>query len=77
MGETMNHALLNPNQLRAYGMTVLDNPFSEAPIFIVIEDYDFMLLLSFKGTILGITTRISTYKELQTFPHITCLSEHE
>ena len=34
MGETMNHTLMKPNQLRAYGMTVQDRSFVEAPIFI-------------------------------------------
>ena len=28
MGETMDHTLVNPNQLRTYGMTVQDNPFA-------------------------------------------------
>ena len=60
MGETMDHILVNPNQLRAYGMTVQDNPFTEAPIFISTEDHEFMILLSSKGTILGVTTRNPT-----------------
>ena len=77
MGETMYHTLVNPNQLRAYGMIVQDNPFAEAPIFISTEDHDFMLPLSSKGTIPGVTTRTPTDKELQTFPHVTCLSAHE
>ena len=41
MGETMDQTLLNPNQLRAYGMTVQDNPSVEAPIFIVLEDHEY------------------------------------
>ena len=28
MGETMDHTLVNPNQLHAYGMTVQYNPFA-------------------------------------------------
>ena len=28
MGETMDHTMVNPNQLRAYGMTVQDNSFA-------------------------------------------------
>ena len=34
MGEAMYHTLVNPNQLRAYGMTFQDNPFAESPICI-------------------------------------------
>ena len=36
-----------------------------------------MLPLSSKGTILGVTTRTPTDKELQTVPHATCSSAHE
>ena len=73
MGETMDHTLVNPNQLRAYGMTVQDNPFAEAPILIPTEDCDFMLSLSSKGNILGVASRTPTDKELHTCPHVTCL----
>ena len=52
MGETMDHTLVNPNQMRAYGMTVQDNPFAEAPIFIATEEHDFIIPLSSKGNIL-------------------------
>ena len=62
MGETMDHTLVNPNQLRAYGMTVQYNPFAETPIFIAMEDRDFMFLLSSKGNVLGVTTRTPTEK---------------
>ena len=77
MGETMDHTLVKPNQLRAYGMIVKDNPFAEAPIFIATEDHDFMLTLSSKGTILGLTTRTTKDKELHMCPHVTCSLAHE
>ena len=32
MGDTLQHTLVNPNQLRAYGTTVQDNPFSSTPL---------------------------------------------
>ena len=60
MGETIDHALVNPNQLHTYGMIFQDNPFSEALIFIGTEDHYFMLLLSSKGNILEFTTRTPT-----------------
>ena len=77
MGETMKHTLVNPNQMRVYGMTAQDNPFSEVPIFIATEDHDFMIPLSSKGTILVVTTINPTDKELQTCPHFTYLLAHE
>ena len=73
MVETMYHALVKPNQLRAYGITVQDNPFAEAPIFIATEDHDFILPLSSKETLLRVTKRNPTEKELQTCPNVTCL----
>ncbi len=78
MGDQMEHALVNPNQLRACGITVQDNPFSEAPIFIGTEGNEFVLPLKSKGTVLGVTTRIPTDQELQTcLPHVQLSSEHE
>ena len=71
MGDTMDQTLANLSQLRVYGMTVQENPFEEAPIFIATEDHDFMLPVYSKGTILGVTTRTIIEKELQTCPHIT------
>ena len=32
MGDTLQHTLVNPNQLRAYGTTVQDNPFLPSPL---------------------------------------------
>jgi hypothetical protein len=77
MGDTMGHTLVNPNQLRAYGLTVQDNPFSKAPIYIATEGNEFVLPLKSQGTILGVTTRTPTDHELQTCPHISLSSEHE
>ncbi len=77
MGDQMEHTLINPNQLRAYGITVQDNPFDPAPIFISTEDNEFTLPLSSKGTVLGVATRTPTDQELQTCPHVVLSSEHE
>ena len=38
MGETMDHTLMNPNQLCAYGMTAQEKPFADYPIFIATEE---------------------------------------
>ena len=77
IGETMDHTLVNPNQLYAYGITFEDKTFSKAPIFIATEDHGYVLLFSSKETIPGVTTRTPTYKELHKFPHVTFLLLHE
>jgi hypothetical protein len=73
----MEHNLVNPNQLRAYGITVQDNLFDQAPIFISTEDNEFTLPLSSKGTVIGVATRTPTDQELQTCPHVALSSERK
>jgi hypothetical protein len=77
MGNLLDHTLVNPNQLRAYGITVQDNPFSTAPIYISTEDNDFTIPLTSKGTILGVNSRTPTDHELQTCQHVQLSSDHE
>jgi hypothetical protein len=77
MGDQMEHTLINPNQLRAYGITAQDNPFDPAPIFISTEDNEFTLPLNSKESVLGVATRTPTNQELQTCPHVVLSSEHE
>jgi hypothetical protein len=78
MGDTMEHALVNPNQLRAHGITVQDNPFASAPIYISTEGRDLVMPLTSKGTALGVSTRTPTNHELKTcLPHIELSSDHE
>ena len=77
MGDKMDHTLVNPNQLRSFGITVQDNPFAEAPTFIATEGSEFSMPLWSKGTILGVSTRTPTDQELQTCPHIILSSEHD
>jgi hypothetical protein len=77
MGDQMDHMLVNPNLLRSYGITMQDNPFDPAPIFLSTEDNEFTLPLSSRETVIGVATRTPTDQELQTCPHVTLSSEHE
>ena len=77
MGETIDHTMVNPDQLRLYGMTLQDKAFAEAQIFIATEDHDFIIPLSSKGTIIRVTKITPTDKEIHTYPHVTCLSSSE
>ena len=65
MGDKMEHSLLNPNQLRYFGVTVQDNPFSDAPLYISTENGDFVLPLEILGTKIVAETRTPTERELQ------------
>ena len=77
MDKQMQHTLVNPNHISSYGITVQDNPLSNAPILISTEDHEFSLPLVRKVTLLGVDTRTPTDGELHTLPHTILLSEHE
>ena len=49
MGDSMKHTLINPNQLRHYGVKVQDNPCSNEPMHIMTEDSNFILELKMRG----------------------------
>ena len=70
MGDQMTDTLINPNQLRHFGINVQDNPTSSSPLSIITEDADFAMPLQRKGTIVFCNTRTPTQHELETCPHI-------
>ena len=73
----MQNTLLNPNQLRSFGMLVKDDPFvSDGPICIEPENGDAVLPLHTEGTIIYLDTWTPTDKYLSQFPHITMTSPH-
>ena len=50
MGDTLPHSLINPNQLRAYGTLVQDNPFSHDSLVIELPNDDVIIPLTTLGT---------------------------
>jgi len=64
MGNKMDHTLVNPNQMRLFGIMVQDNPVCESPLYIIMEDGDFVLPLQVKGTNVMANTRTPTAQEL-------------
>ena len=77
MGESMPNSLINPNQLRAFGCTVQDNPYSGAPIYIEDPEGTVAIPLETVGTNLLATTRTPTQDELDECPHIVLTSQRE
>ena len=45
MGDQMDHTLINPNQMRHYGIQVQDSPTSDEPLYIMSENNDFNMEL--------------------------------
>ena len=68
MGDTLQHTLVNPNQLRAYGTTVQDNPFSPSPLSFDPTNGP-IIPLTTMGTIIYCTTRAQVTTN---YPH--CLT---
>lgn len=76
MGDSLDHTLVNPNQLRHYGTEVQDNPMSDRPLSIITEDGEFCMELMMAGTIIYMNTFTPSQKELQECPHVTLTSSH-
>ena len=69
MGDTLQHTLANPNQLRAYGTTVQDNPFSSSPLKFEPPTGP-TIPLTTMGTIIYCDTCAPSDRELSTLRHI-------
>ena len=72
----MDHTLVNPNQMRHFGIKVQDNPYDGAPLSLMTEYGDFVLPLAVQGINIMVDTCTPTEEELQTCNHITLSSQH-
>ena len=70
----MDHSLLNPNQLRAHGVEVQDNPFDPVQCHIDTGFGGIIIPLFTEGTVVFANTRTPTEEELQCCPKITLTS---
>ena len=75
MGDKLDHTLVNPNQLRAYGVSVQDNPFDTKPLSITTDDVSVELYS--EGTIICGDTRTPTESELSQLPRLILTSLHD
>ena len=69
MGSTLQHTLVNPNQLRAYGTTIQDNPFASSPLKFEPPTGPTIPLMTI-GTIIYCNTRTPSDHELSSLTHI-------
>ena len=75
MGNKLDHTLVNPNQLQAYGVSIQDNPFNTKPLSITTDDASVELYL--EGTIICGDTRTPTESELGQLPWLIKTSLHD
>jgi len=70
----MDHLLLNPNQLRHYGVDVEDNPYCGRQMMIrktdLDGDEDFVAILKSQGTVIFMDTWTPTDEDLNELSHI-------
>jgi Reverse transcriptase (RNA-dependent DNA polymerase) len=76
MEDTMTHSLINPNQLRAYGVDVEDNP-SRGPLYITDSNENIRIPLRMQGTNILFESRTPTQDELENCRKIEFSSQHE
>ena len=77
-GMKLEHSLLNPNQLRHFGVDVWDNAYDpNHAISIECHDDNLTIPLSTRGTKVYFTTRSPTEDELNRCHHISLTSERE
>jgi hypothetical protein len=73
-GTLLPNSLLNPNQLRAYGLDVNDNPFDTNADFGIISDEVF-IPFDTTGTVVHFDSRVPTEWERTHLPIITLTGE--
>jgi len=76
MPDKMEHSLLNPNQLRAWGCCVQDDAWSGAPLYIEDPTETVVIPLTMTGVTIGTTTRTPSEQELANCQHIALTSPH-
>ena len=75
-GNKLDHSLINPNQIRANGIDVHDNPFDAVPISIDMGDGLIIPLIK-NGTKIYFDSRTPTEEELNMCQHIQLTSSNE
>ena len=73
----LENSLMNPNQLRHFGVDVQDNPYNSKPMLICkdTKDEEFTACLKSTGTNIYIDTWTPTDKDLQEYPQVVLTSD--
>ena len=69
-GEKLDHSLINPNQIRDYGIPLWDNPYDVARDLSIDVNSSFSIPLHTMGTKVGFRTRLPTSDELTACEHV-------
>ena len=69
-GDKLDHTLINPNQVRSYGIPFWDNPYNTTRALSIDVNEDFNIPLRTIGTKVTFSTRVPTADELEKCEHI-------
>ena len=75
-GSKLDHSLINPNQVRAYGIPFWDNPYDPHHALTIEANDSVHIALQPLGTKLLFRTRVPTAFELQSCEHVIMTSPH-
>jgi hypothetical protein len=73
-GVKLDHSLINPNQIRSYGIDFWDNPFDKQRGLSIDINDELTIPMYSKGTKIQFTMRTPTQDELRDCPRITMTS---
>ena len=76
-GNKLDHSLMNPNQIRHYGISVWDNPFDKERSFGIGVDSETFIPFCTIGTKIYFNTRTPSKKEMEICRTITMTSPEE
>ena len=76
MGDELDHSLVNPNQMRHYGINVQDNPYCRTQMHLSTEEEeDVVIPLLSDGTVIYFSSRTPNEKELHECRHVEFTSK--
>ena len=77
-GSTLQHSLINPNQCRAYGISICDDPYDPYRELEIVDNVtETKIPLDIEGAIIGVTTRVPTDQELSDCIYIVMTSDYQ
>ena len=76
-GTKIDHSLINPNQIRAYGVPFWDNPYDKKRGLIIKVDGTVNIHMNTMGTKIQFETRSPTNKELRECPRLNLTGKNE
>jgi hypothetical protein len=75
-GTKLDHSLINPNQIRSYGIDFWDNPFDRERGLLIDVNEELKIPMHSNGTKIQFATRTPTEEELKDCPRIVMTSPH-